>query len=64
MYTAGIVGREEFWERLVVRGVGDTSLSFLPPDLGDLLEVVTPAPSEELVVFPPCLCLDSVLQPE
>ncbi|CAI8004799.1 hypothetical protein GBAR_LOCUS4009 [Geodia barretti] len=58
------VGSGEFWQKLVVRGVGDTPLSFLPPDLGDLLESVTPSPHEELVVLPPHVCLDSVLQPE
>ena len=47
-----------------MRGVGDTPLSFLPPDLGELLEVIAPAPEEELVVLPPCLCLDTVLHPE
>ena len=49
----------------MVKGVGDTPLSFLPPDLGELAELLAgPPPQEELVVLPPCLCLDSVLQPE
>lgn len=58
------VDAEEFWQRLVVNGVGDTPLSFLPPDLSRLLEGAAPVPQEDLVVLPPCLCLDTVLQPE
>ena len=48
-----------------MRGIGDKTLCFLPPDVGELLEAVAGTiPKEELVVLPPCLCLDSVLQPE
>ena len=57
-------GVEEFHKRLMVHGVGATPLSFLLPDLRELLEGAAPAPREDLVVLPPCLSLDTVLQPE
>lgn len=58
------VGTEEFWQRLVVKGLGDTPLSFRLPDLGKLLESAAAPPREDLAVLPSCLSLDTVLQPE
>lgn len=60
-----LTGAEEFWQRLVAKGVGgDTPLSFRLPDLGKLLEGAATHPQEEISVLPPCLCLDTVLEPE
>ena len=64
MYLTVYTGADEFWQRLVVPGVGDTPLSFLPPELSVLWERSAPVPEEDVVVLPPCLCLDTVLQPE
>ena len=58
---------EEFWSQLVVKGVGDVPLSFLSPDPAELLTAILdagPASREDLVVLPPCVCLDTALQPE